>query len=310
MESSTAQHVPSDGHRESRIAPESQLPLPTHSNPQHQAYVPQHAYQHPPQPQQPLFAPAPNQPRLVPFHRTWHIAKILLRLFDIVSSIVVIALTLSLLSITFSRASVPLILSLPAACICLLWETAELITLCARGGKLGIHPGAHVALHLLIWLYWAVGIAFLCIFSIMGFGSLENAFIGSEIAILVFSIIASLINFTLFVRGCVETNQRNRQRGQIYVMTGNGRGPFYVMSPQQQGQLPQMQQFGAMQQYPHPAMPSAVYGQVRAPQARDSKAPAVDHTLPPSNPEATPRAVVSPADGSFYGPGNPYQQQA
>lgn len=33
-----------------------------------------------------------------------------------------------------------------------MWNAAELITIWARGNKRGIHPAAHVALHLLIWL--------------------------------------------------------------------------------------------------------------------------------------------------------------
>ncbi|KAM9874406.1 hypothetical protein VDGL01_11484 [Verticillium dahliae] len=104
---------------------------------------------------------------------------------------------------------------------------------------------------------------------------------------------AFLVTFTLFVRACVETNQRNRQQRQIFVMTGNG-GPFYVM-PQAQASL--------MQQYPQAMpMPGVYPGAPQYPPARDYKVPVTGGA--PAHP------VMSPADGSFYGPGNPHQQQA
>ncbi|KAM0286402.1 hypothetical protein ACHAQH_000828 [Verticillium albo-atrum] len=255
-----------------------------------QSFMPQ-PYQYPPQ--QPLYAPAPNQPRVVPFTRSWHIAKIVLRSIELICAIVVLALTIALISTAPYAASPPLILSLPPACMSLIWVTAEFITLCARGGKLGIHPGAHVGVTLITWMYWVLGIAFMCLFSIGGDGTDFNYGVGLNFAILGVSVIASLVTFTLFVRACVETNQRNRQRGQIFVMAGNG-GPFYVLP---QGQFPQMQQY----QQPMPMMPAAVYPCAPQPHVRDSKAPVTDGTL--SN------TVTSPADGSFYGPGNPYQQR-
>lgn len=43
----------------------------------------------------------------------------------------------------------------------LIWDVAEFITLCARGGKLGIHPGAHVGLHLVLWLGFGCGVGWL-----------------------------------------------------------------------------------------------------------------------------------------------------
>ncbi len=46
-----------------------------------------------------------------------------------------------------------------------IWQTAEFITLCARRNR-GIHPGAHVGLHLVIWLGSAIDGGFLTTFMI------------------------------------------------------------------------------------------------------------------------------------------------
>jgi hypothetical protein len=45
-----------------------------------------------------------------------------------------------------------------------MWDVAELITICARRSHRGIHPGANVALDLLIWLGAAASVALLGIF--------------------------------------------------------------------------------------------------------------------------------------------------
>jgi hypothetical protein len=46
------------------------------------------------------------------------------------------------------------------------WQIAEYITLCVRRNR-GIHPGAHVALHLLIWLGAATAVGFLTTFAVV-----------------------------------------------------------------------------------------------------------------------------------------------
>ncbi|WDK14826.1 hypothetical protein CGRA01v4_06107 [Colletotrichum graminicola] len=41
--------------------------------------------------------------------------------------------------------------------------------LCARGGKKGIHPGAHVGLHLIFWLVSAIAVVFEALFGVDSF---------------------------------------------------------------------------------------------------------------------------------------------
>ncbi|EEY15351.1 hypothetical protein VDBG_01460 [Verticillium alfalfae VaMs.102] len=295
-ESSAAAHLSSE--RSTTPAPNAQPTVARRTQPplinNVQSFV-QQPYLYPPQP--PLYGPGPREPRIIPFTRSWHIAKIVLRSVELACAIIVIALTIALISVALYAGHLPLALSLPPACMCVLWETAEFITLCARGGKQGIHPGAHVGVHLVTWLYWALGIVCMGMFSFYR-GQYRDSSdfdygMGLNYGIIGTSAAAFLVTFTLFVRACVETNQRNRQQRQIFVMTGNG-GPFYVM-PQAQASL--------MQQYPQAMpMPRVHDGAPQYPPARDHKAPVTGGA--PAHP------VMSPADGSFYGPGNPHQQQS
>ncbi len=49
--------------------------------------------------------------------------------------------------------------SLSQACVSFIWDVAEGICILARRGRRGIHPGAIVAVDLLLWLGYAAGIA-------------------------------------------------------------------------------------------------------------------------------------------------------
>lgn len=49
--------------------------------------------------------------------------------------------------------------SLPQACVSFIWDVAEGICILARRGRRGIHPGAIVAVDLLLWLGYVAGIA-------------------------------------------------------------------------------------------------------------------------------------------------------
>lgn len=115
--------------------------------------------------------------RVIPYSKPWHIAKIVMRCSDIVFSLIVIGISAYVLTIAFSggafyvmswlpvsrrSASYPLkvsrLMSTLQAAVAIIWDTAELITICARGGRRGIHPGAHVGLHLIFWLCFAAAV--------------------------------------------------------------------------------------------------------------------------------------------------------
>lgn len=121
------------------IAP--QQPQQAHQAQQPQQYQPYQPY--------PTGAPAQQPP---PVSRPWHNAKIALHAISIVFCLILIGISAAL-------AANPRVLSFqivwvaPEAAAALLWSAAELITVCVRKGqRRGIHPGAHVALHLLFWL--------------------------------------------------------------------------------------------------------------------------------------------------------------
>lgn len=110
---------------------------------------------------QPQYQPYPQQyqqaPRqYIPHSKPWHITKIVLYSLSIAFCVIVLGLSIALVVDSEYYQSSQIIWVAPQAGAALIWDIAELITVCARSGKRGIHPGAHVALHLLLWL------AFIC----------------------------------------------------------------------------------------------------------------------------------------------------
>jgi hypothetical protein len=113
--------------------------------------------QYPPQPypqQYPQTGPARVAP---PYSRAWHITKIVLLSFSMICCIVVLGISIALV-VDPDIQSFEVVWVAPQAGIGLCWSIAELITICARFGHRGIHPGAHVALHLLLWLGFSAAV--------------------------------------------------------------------------------------------------------------------------------------------------------
>lgn len=114
----------------------------------------QHQHQH----QQPLAHEKPNLVAAAPVSRGWYIAKITLGSISLVLSIALVAFS----GVTWSALNgllTELAWTAPATVLAICWQTAEFVTLCARrrtpaGAFLrrGIHPGAHIAVHLLCWI--------------------------------------------------------------------------------------------------------------------------------------------------------------
>lgn len=50
--------------------------------------------------------------------------------------------------------------TVPVAGLSICWLVAELITVCVRRHRKGIHPGAHVGMHLILWLGFLVCVIF------------------------------------------------------------------------------------------------------------------------------------------------------
>lgn len=87
----------------------------------------------------------------VSYSRSWHITDIVFHSLVIVFDIVVLGISIAL-ALNVTLGVYLLLWTIPQVGVSLLWSIAELITKCARRDHQGIHPGAHVALHLLLWL--------------------------------------------------------------------------------------------------------------------------------------------------------------
>ncbi|KAL2756390.1 hypothetical protein ACRALDRAFT_1081731 [Sodiomyces alcalophilus JCM 7366] len=283
----------------------------------------------------------PGKERMVPFDKNWHVTKIVFRSFDLVFSIVVLGLAIYV--ILDMDDGLTMALCSPPAIAAIIWEVAEFITLCARGGRVGIHPGAHVALHLLIWLVWAISLGFeatsLYFYGIWGDYDDDLGALGAVVA---FGSLLFIVHFTLFVGACVETSRRNNAARPVYIMPSGPTGAVFLanqqtMPPQhafayQPGvyQQPGMYQPGMYQQGIYPqsteqqnAYPPATYPPPTQ-QARASTHAPADLTASREKAPASASATIasdagpsvpqrqhsaSPMDGSYYGPGNEFQNQ-
>ncbi|KZL85055.1 hypothetical protein CI238_09711 [Colletotrichum incanum] len=188
----------------------------------------------------------PNGQEALLYNRPWHIAKIAIRGCNIAFSAIVIGITAHT-SIYLGYWS-PYLLwfsAIPAAfAVC--WDVSELITICARGGRKGIHPGAHVGLHLIFWPLFATAVACESLqLYFAGYGT-RGVIATEQHVALAFTCLLLLNHFTLFVRACVDTHRRNT-RPPIYMVPINMPAPMapagsyapYPFPPQQPQYAPQ-----------------------------------------------------------------------
>lgn len=185
----------------------------------------------------------------------------------------------------------------------LIWQTAEFITICASSRHRGIHPGANVALHLIIWLMAIVAMSFMAIYVSFDRVDLDNfhdyygyydpdelewirQLFSVEQAMLAFVTLLLIVHFTLFVRACIECHQYNTATRTIYLpmaMPGPV-GPYgyyqpgppqaqpypYAMQQAPQQHMPQQQQHFEYYAPPAAAAPNRSYQPVGHDSQRDS----------------------------------------
>lgn len=107
--------------------------------------------------------------------------------------------------------------------LAVVWNIAESITVCVN--KRGIHPGAHVALDLIIWMgLFSAGIVQVLI----------NYWSALTISAGVIKLICSLLHFILFVWACINTDRRRKASSAKLIAQ--------ITSSMQQQQKPQTQQ--------------------------------------------------------------------
>ncbi|KAH6610046.1 hypothetical protein Trco_000066 [Trichoderma cornu-damae] len=242
-----------------------------------------------PVPQQAFEAPKPEP------NRGWEITKMAMQTLSIVLSVTGVGLAFSTLNYTYFSYIV-VIGTAPSCIIALVWGLVEMIVRAVRKFKAGIHPGAHVALSLIISL---AGIILTAIFGpwfqdswndnydrgqgcVYKYDSLlgRYAYVCSSdervmmrqfnrersvaYAAAVITLIVAVIHFTLFVGACVDTSKANAYASR----------PIYIVSPAQ-GQQALMQGLQPIQQV-----------LVQPPAPAPAHVPPTTHDMPPTEEES------------------------
>ncbi|KAL1841529.1 hypothetical protein VTJ49DRAFT_6958 [Mycothermus thermophilus] len=237
---------------------------------------------HPPATMDPL---RPDVPYVSP--RGMWVTKFIFRVLQFTFSIIVIGLTGSMYS-QRAWSILEVVCIFPVVGLSAAWALAEGIAILVRGGHRGIHPGANVALDLLIWLGIVPAITLPYIANPMypGWGTYDSyraryysnytynpAADGIGMAALVLMGFIGAFHFITFVIACIETDRRNSQT-PVVLVSNNGFAPQYpalatvVYSSQYppvayQSYQPQPQ---PQPQYDVPQLPPQTYqqGQVKA----------------------------------------------
>ncbi|KLU81758.1 hypothetical protein MAPG_00839 [Magnaporthiopsis poae ATCC 64411] len=175
--------------------------------------------------------------------RGWYIAKLVLGSFIVVFDIILIAISAAYLNIyPYYSASVYFSIVFSPALVSLGWQIAEFITVCVHKDRRGIHPGAHVGLHLLLWLSFASTVGLLGLLISLHYSSFRystrRSYIsdleGLENAQMAFSVLNFILHFTLFVRFCIETNRRNKLPAGMIMVAAPASGMYFVPGGQPQ----------------------------------------------------------------------------
>lgn len=178
--------------------------------------------------------------RATPSNRTWLVIKPVLTSLSIVSCIIVLGISIAL-AVDPTVQSYIAVWTAPQAGVALLWSVTDLVTSCAQRSKSNnrtIHPGAHVAVQLLLWLGFGTGLGltahilkFALTFSALDdpeaypeyyayyygrndngddFEYYSNSYVRSMEALVAFLAILIIIHLLLFVRACVETTKQRK----------------------------------------------------------------------------------------------------
>lgn len=239
---------------------------------------PTQAIQQPlPQPyhhQQLPYAPYPQAPQalqyaqpvriLPPESKTWTISKLVLTGLSFCWAVIILSLSLSLsVAAGYTMANSIAIYAVPIQIVVILWNLAELTTFWVRSqsaskARRGIHPGAHIGMHLVFWLACVLGL----LVSLVSFMEsrpdyqycigndndddndndyyygdrsfcdyyLDGPIIPSLKALVAMWCLAVITHFVLFVLACIDTAQRNRLKPTGVVYAHPGAVPPYVAS--------------------------------------------------------------------------------
>ena len=226
--------------------------------------------------------------RVLPaYNKPWVLCKHVLTGLSLCWAIIIFSLAI-LFTVQEGYGSLVGIYALPISIVAMGWNAAELITFFVRSRKLtgngdrvrrGIHPGAHVGLHLVLWLACVFGVlmALMQLISVARWTArcgdyvdddddddyyynpctsyyIEDwATMGSYLpayrAYLAVWCLALINHFVLFVLACIDTHQRNRMRPNNVVYGPPIAAPYGPPAP---GMVP-------LAYYPAPPPPQQAY---------------------------------------------------
>ncbi|KAI1205214.1 uncharacterized protein F4807DRAFT_290775 [Annulohypoxylon truncatum] len=169
-----------------------------------------------------------NQAQLDLFNRTWPRARIVLISLSTAFCIIVLGISIALAADSAIRSYV-VVWTAPQAGAALLWSGIEVVT-AYTGGKdrRDIHPGAHVAVQLLLWLGFGAGIGltacilgFALSFDVFdpypenydyygrhGYKYYNEYYVRSMEVVVALLGLLIIVHFLLFAGACVETFRR------------------------------------------------------------------------------------------------------
>ncbi|KAI8623651.1 hypothetical protein F5Y19DRAFT_492044 [Xylariaceae sp. FL1651] len=261
-------------------------------------------------------------PQAISISKAWHNTKITFHALSIVFSIIVIGLSVALAVDVFNAHIFAF--TVPQTGVAILFGAAELITTCVRTKHRGIHPGVHVAFHLVLWLGFVVGtgLASLTLDHDLNINNIYHDFdyryyfsadfLSLIKATIVFLALLVIIHFVLFVRACVEMNQKKNAESQMVVMVSQ---PTYYdttpMQPEYTLQQPppsqQSQQISMQQQAYYPMQPQQAYD----PGLYNRPTESLNHPADSSTEQYSFRPVSPVSDNGYYhGYNQPYDNTA
>ncbi|CAJ0550253.1 Ff.00g101830.m01.CDS01 [Fusarium sp. VM40] len=190
--------------------------------------------------------------------KAWMITKLTLHGLNILSCVIGLGLTGALRSV--QTLGLIALGACPIFVVAMIWSIAEILTRFGRKWKAGIHPGAHVAVSLLIWLGAAVvgGLESTLSSYYSSFDYLDEDCeydpdvrryvctssdkVSSKralfVALSVFTCLVWLWHFILFVGACIDTQKRNAAMRKPVTMVFGGPG-YWVPGAQGFQQMPQ-----------------------------------------------------------------------
>lgn len=201
---------------------------------------------------------------LPPYSQSWTVCKLVLTVFSFCWDLIILSLALAYTagSYAYGSAGIAAFYAVPVSVVGVAWNLAELTTFFVRSRKggnanrRGIHPGAHIGMHLVLWLACVFGV-FAALMMVMSAASsvsycsdddddyyydycdYSSSFMTVLRAFLAMWCLALIDHFVLFVLACIDTSQRNRLKPAGIVFAQPGTAPYGAAAPQVVGMMPQ-----------------------------------------------------------------------